>query len=281
MENKIAPTESPSPAFLTAAFARFEEASHRLEERYRLLRDESERLRIELQKKETEVRKAEKMAVLGQTAAALAHEIRNPLGAIKLFMSLLREDVTEMPEALKLVDEVGRSITTLDRVISNVLQFAKDRECILAPTNINNIIADEVALFKKLDRDGGVRFELKLCEWSFVLANDGLLRQMLTNLFLNAAQAMSYNGKIIISTKESSNTTERFLELTVADNGPGISAEILPRLFEPFVTGRSEGTGLGLAVVKKTVEQHNGIIEAKNNNGAEFKISLPISRRGL
>lgn len=276
-QSNLLPESEITPAFLANAFARFEEASCRLEQRYAALRVEAERLRVDLQKKEEEVRRAEKMAVLGQTAAALAHEIRNPLGAIKLFISLLREDVASMPSSLELVDQVDSSISTLDRVISNVLQFAKDKECALAPVNLNNIIAEEITLFKKIDRQNQLSIESKLSDQAYILGNDGLLRQMIGNLMTNAAQATQYKGKISLSTLLESDS----LNLIVSDNGPGISAEILPKLFEPFVTGRSEGTGLGLAVVKNIVNRHGATISARNDNGAQFTISFPVSRRVL
>lgn len=281
MESKLLKEVEITPAFLASAFARFEEASSRLEERYSSLKIESEKLRAELIKKEAEVRKAEKMAVLGQTAAALAHEIRNPLGAIKLFMSLLREDVAGMPGTLGLCDEVNRSIVTLDRVISNVLQFAKDKECALSPVNLNNILSEEISLFKRMDRDGGLRITISLAERGFILGNDGLLRQLIANIFTNAAQATQHKGEIRVSTEIVANDNSESLKLVIADSGPGIKAEVMPKLFEPFVTGRAEGTGLGLAVVKNIIERHGANIEVRNNPGAEFSILFPLSRRGL
>ena len=281
MESKLLKEVEITPAFLASAFARFEEASSRLEERYSSLKMESEKLRAELIKKEAEVRKAEKMAVLGQTAAALAHEIRNPLGAIKLFMSLLREDVAAMPATLGLCDEVNRSISTLDRVISNVLQFAKDKECSLNPVNLNSILSEEISLFRKIDREGGISISLSLADRGFILGNDGLLRQLIANILTNAAQAIQYKGEIRVSTEIVAKDNSESLKLVFSDSGPGIKADVMPKLFEPFVTGRSEGTGLGLAVVKNIVERHGASIEVRNNPGAEFSILFPISRRGL
>ncbi len=279
--NKLTSDIEITPAYLASAFAKFEEASVRLESRYAVLRGESEKLRADLEKKEAEVRKHEKMAVLGQTAAALAHEIRNPLGAIKLFMSLLREDVSAMPNTVKLVDEVDKSIATLDRVISNVLQFAKDKECNLSPVNLNHVISEEVSLFTKMGRDGEIEVSLSLAETAFIMGNDGLLRQLLINLLTNSAQALNYKGRIAIRTERIADENGDSLALLISDSGPGISSEVMPKLFEPFVTGRAEGTGLGLAVVKNIVERHGATISVQNTPGAEFKILFPISRRSI
>ena len=263
--------------FLTTAFDKFQETGKILEEKYSALKIETERLRRELQKKEFEVRRAERMAVLGQTAAALAHEIRNPLGAIKLFVSLLREDVAEMPQSVALVGEVEKSITQLDRVILNVLQFAKESECVLAPTNINSLLAEQADLIRKIQVDSKIKVVFHLCDQAYVLGSDHLLRQVLDNLFLNAAQAMKNGGTITVSSQLLFSQGKQQLCLKIEDSGPGIPAEILPRLFEPFATSRAEGTGLGLAVVKKILGQHQATIKATNSErGAQFEINFPL-----
>ncbi|MDZ4786543.1 MAG: ATP-binding protein [bacterium] len=272
----VAPNGVVNQTTLMRAFENFKEASSRLEERYESLRIEAEFLKKELQKKELEVRRAERMAVLGQTAAALAHEVRNPLGAIRLFSSLLREDIQSMPKSLELVDEIDRSISSLDGVVSNILQFAKETEIALSPVNLNSLLYDQVSYFKKMDREGKINFTLKLCEHAFVIGNAKLLGQVFYNLFLNSAQAMGFKGEIIIKTNLLSNEKENSLILLLNDSGPGIPVELLPCLFEPFVTGREEGTGLGLAIVKKILDQHKASICVENNDGAEFKIKFSI-----
>ncbi len=264
------------PAMLMAAFEKFKEASSKLEERYSALRGEAEYLRKELQKKEIEVRRAERMAVLGQTAAALAHEVRNPLGAMKLFASLLREDLKALPKSIVLVDEIERSIGALDGVVSNVLQFAKEHESNLLPININSIISDQITVFKKLDRKDGVGFVTALSGASYILGNEQLLRQIFYNLFLNAAQAMHYKGTITVSTSTIKRETEEWLAISIKDTGPGIPNHIIDNIFEPFVTGRDEGTGLGLAIVKKILDQHKAQIIVSNQDGAEFIIKFPV-----
>lgn len=263
------------PAMLMAAFERFKEASSKLEERYAALREEAEMLRKELQKKELEVRRAERMAVLGETAAALAHEVRNPLGAMKLFASLLREDLQGQVGSLALVDEIERSIKSLDGVVSNILQFTKDNECNLSPINIHSLISDQVQEFNKIIRDQDLKFEINFNGSAYILGHEQLLRQVFYNLFINAAQVMKYRGLISIKTSIKVESKREWLVVKISDSGPGISPKIIDRIFDPFVTSRDEGTGLGLAIVKKILDQHKAEISAQNNNGAEFTILFP------
>lgn len=256
---------------LKTAFEQFSISSARLEMRYESLRQEAEELRSKLKEKEEEIKKHARLATLGETAAALAHEVRNPLGAIKLFLSMLREDLKQNNSALVLVDNIDQSISTLDNVVSNILAFAKDSKLIRVPTNINSIIQELYVHFSQLLKVDGARISLDLKANPFINAHEQGLRQVLYNLILNACQITKFNLQLTISTRD----CEAGVEIVVADNGPGVATDLKQTLFEPFVTGRNEGTGLGLAIVKKIIDQHAGQIFVENNNGAVFTIRLP------
>ena len=259
---------------LQLAFKRFSEAGHRLEKKYELLRHEAEELRARLREKDAEIARTARLAMLGQTAAAIAHEVRNPLGSIKLFVSLLKQDLADRPDSLQIVDGINKSLATLDNVVANILQFSRQQKSSFAPVNIHSIIQEQAATLLPADRQSlSVRLDLQALP--FISGNEHALRQVFCNLILNAFQAMRYSGNLSIRTW---NADEGVFKAAVSDSGPGIPEHILCNIFEPFVTSKNEGTGLGLAIVKKILSEHHGHIEAANGEsgkGAVFTITLP------
>ena len=257
---------------LNEAFTRFSETSQRLQMKYEELVSETLTLRETLAEKEEEIKKRERLSMLGETAAALAHEVRNPLGAIKIFVSLLRSDCSDRPDSVQLIDQIDQSVNALDHVVSNILQFSKDRKLLFAPINLHSVIQEQLLHFPRTEANQAV-FELVLRGSPYVLGAESALRQVLYNLILNSLQATSYKGSILITAQDTKNGTR----LVIRDNGPGIAPELLNSIFEPFVSSRNEGTGLGLSIVKQIIEQHSGRITASNDNGAVFTIDLPRS----
>lgn len=262
-------TELPAK-LLQDAFERFNDASTKLEVRHEELQREVRDLREKLHCKEEEIKQSARLAMLGETAAAIAHEVRNPLGAIKIFVSLLREDVRNNPASLKLVDQIDKSVSSLNHIVSNILQLASNKELALHPVNLHTIIKEQVLQIQGVSQCK-VAIELSLQGSPYILGDECGLRQVLYNLLNNSVQSTHNNGLIQITCIGNSDSTR----LLIRDNGDGIPLDILPRLFDPFVTGRKEGTGLGLAIVKRIVEQHNGTIAVRNDGGAEFSISFP------
>jgi len=273
-DSLISPDTSPSAgsALLSKLFERFTASSEKLEAQYLALTQEVDELKAQLKSKEEEIKRSERLAMLGETAAALAHEVRNPLGAITLFLSMLRTDISDKPQALGLVDEIERSVTSLNNVVSNVLHFAKNNRLKTAPINIHSILLELSQHFENL-YGSGVNFSLDLAGSPFVIGDDQALRQAVYNLVINSLQITSFNATICISTQDSADGDSCIIK--VSDNGPGIPEEILERLFEPFVSGRREGTGLGLSIVRRIIEAHGGEVSACNVSGAQFSIRLP------
>lgn len=259
-------------SLLKRAFDRFNEASQRLEERYQALLAETQSLREQLREKDLAIKRAEKLALLGETAAALAHEVRNPLGAIKLFTSLLARDLQHMPESAKLVEQIDKSVSSLDSVVGNILQFSREQKLQLAPLNIHALLMEQKEHFQRGVAEKA-NFEMDLKAAPFMMGCEHSLRRALYNLILNALQATRYSGTIRIASHDGPNGE---VVLEISDDGCGIPQELLGRLFDPFVTSRNEGTGLGLAVVRQTIEQHAGTIQVANKTkGACFSITLP------
>ena len=260
-----------SQEVLHQAFERFNEASRKLEDRYQLLCQEAEQLRARLRDKDAEIARQARLAMLGETAGAIAHEVRNPLGSIKLFASLLRRDLEGRPKQLELVEGINCALVAIDNVVSNILQFARPQQASLAPVNIHSIIQEQIQTLLA-GSNGLLSMSLRLQAPPFVRGNEQALRQVFYNVVLNALQAMRYKGQLTVQTWNDGSGT--FCAL-IRDTGPGIPPEVLARLFEPFVTSKKEGTGLGLAIVKKILAQHQGSIEATNDGGAVFVVRLP------
>jgi signal transduction histidine kinase len=260
-------------AALEEAFTRFNQASERLQGKYEVLRGEVEELRAQLKIKDGEIKRAERLAALGKTAAAMAHEVRNPLGAIELFVSLLSDQVADRPESREYIAQIRHSINRLNTTVTNILHFSADRKLVRTPCNLHALINECVgSLPVRADSRGPV--ELRLEANPFLEGNECGLRQVVVNLVTNALQATRYSGHVVI---ETGNGAEDEVVLWVRDNGVGIPAEILPTIFEPFVTSKNEGTGLGLAIVDQIIGQHQGQIAARNlpAGGAEFEVRIP------
>ncbi len=259
-------------ANLVEVMERFNESSSKLELRHTSLMQEVDDLRGQLRAKDEEIKRSERLAVLGETAAALAHEVRNPLGAISLFVSMLKSDLADRPQALDLVDEIEKSISSLDQVVSNVLHFAKNNKLHLAPINLHSIIREVGQHFASL-YGNTAKISVSVEGNPFIIADAQALRQCLYNLITNSLQVTGFAGSIVLSVSDMD--PEGPVRLVVRDDGAGIPDEIFPRLFEPFASGRREGTGLGLSIVKRIVVAHGGGISAQNAPGAEFTVVLP------
>lgn len=252
---------------LTTMMDRFTAASARLSERHDSLAAEIESLRERLRVKDEELARAERLSTLGATAAALAHEVRNPLGSIRLFISLLREDTRDNPGARKLIDAIDLSVSNLDHVVNNMLQFAADKPCRMQPCTPLLILSDLAKQFMAEHAELDVVVEGS--DDVRVMFDESALKQIVTNLWRNAGQAMKWKGRVCTAIW----MENEFWGITIRDGGPGIPESLLMRLFDPFVTGRQEGTGLGLAIVRRLVEQHRGTVTARNaETGAIFDL---------
>ena len=266
-----APNAHPM-ANLVEVMERFNESSSKLELRHTVLMQEVEDLRGQLRAKDEEIKRSERLAVLGETAAALAHEVRNPLGAISLFVSMLKGDLADRPQSLDLVEEIEKSISSLNQVVSNVLHFAKNNKLHLSPINLHSVVQEVGQHFSSL-YGATAKLSVSLEGNPFIIADPQALRQCLYNLITNSLQVTGFSGSVSISVSDAD--SEGPVTLVVRDSGQGIPEEIFQRLFEPFASGRREGTGLGLSIVKRIVVAHGGEISARNAPGAEFTVVLP------
>jgi len=221
-----------------------------------------------------------RLKAMGEMAIQVAHEVRNPLGSIELFASILRNELGYKPDLKKMTDHIVEEVKSLDSTISNLLQFTQPQEPAFHEININLLMADYIEFMKPLLKKNGVEVVYKVPETEIVVhADKELLKQVFLNLTINSFQAMPDGGilKIKIDSYVDSNNNESWVEICFKDNGTGMDKLILNKIFNPFYTTKEKGTGLGLAIVHNIIEGHNGLIEARSEKGkgACFQISLP------
>jgi two-component system sensor histidine kinase HydH len=225
---------------------------------------------------ELKIQRKEKLAALGTFAAGIAHEVRNPLSSIKgyatFFASLFEKESENQKAALIMAQEVDR----VDRVISELLEFARPAQLKLEETDIAQFIHNSLRIIKHETEAAGINVITKLYEPLPVLKIDpDRFIQVLLNLYINAIHAMETGGDLTVTAGARKNAM--FFE--ICDTGTGISPEAQANIFNPYFTTKKKGTGLGLAIVYKIIENHNGTIhfESLDGKGTIFKICLPIN----
>jgi PAS domain S-box-containing protein len=233
-----------------------------------------------LRELERAVERKERLAALGEMAAVLAHEIRNPLGGIQLYAGLLSRSGTLAPSEREVVEKISRGIAGLNKLVEDMLAFAREivarrvRQDVRMPVEgaLEMAAAELDAKHVIVEKDGWDR--------PLEAAVDGdLLARACVNLFSNAAEAVEVGGRVTVSARFEEAAGVRLLVLRVADNGRGINAADLDKVFNPFYTTKARGTGLGLAVVSRIVAAHGGDIRAENlpAGGTCFVVRLPVS----
>jgi two-component system sensor histidine kinase PilS (NtrC family) len=242
---------------------------------------------------EQELRRSERLAGVGQLAADIAHEIRNPLAAISGSVEMLEAGMGEGdrdPEPRRLMSIVLREIDRLNDLITEFLQFARPAPAKRAPLDLGVVVEELVQMFD-VARPEGVELEVDVGRDLIVLADSTQVRQILWNLLLNAVQAMPEGGRIRVSVadaapepqegpSEDRNEPKReggFVEVMVADTGVGIAPEVLERIFDPFFTTKPDGSGLGLATVHRIVEGNGGnlCVESHVGEGTVLRVRFP------
>ncbi|MDZ7831884.1 MAG: ATP-binding protein [Desulfobacterales bacterium] len=224
------------------------------------------------------VQRQEKLAAIGGLAAGIAHEIRNPLSSVKGMATYFKNRFSDDPEAGEAASVMVSETDRLNRVISELLEFARPSEINARPTDINTVLAHAIRLIKADADEHHIRLRLITDDDLPPADIDGdRFIQCLLNLYLNGIQAMETGGELTVKSQPAK---EGGVDIQVADTGPGISEKHLNQIFDPYFTTKSTGTGLGLAIVHKIVENHGGRISVKNDpgEGTVFTIRLPESR---
>lgn len=237
------------------------------------------------EKLEDMAKRTEKFAAMGEMAANIAHEIRNPLGSIELFASLLLKDLSRKKDQERAVQIIS-SVKSVDNKISNLLLFTRRQSPKMKKIDLHKILADVIDFSAQLMEQGGIRVSAKLAAAHANISGDAeMLKQVFLNIILNAQQAMPEGGTLVIG----SNTTAgqerqkemQAVEIVFQDSGPGIPAQNLSKIFDPFFSTKESGSGLGLAIVHNIIHQHNGSVNIENSmqGGVAVNISIPLVQK--
>jgi PAS domain S-box len=228
-------------------------------------------------------RRMESLASLTNLAATVAHEIKNPLGSISIYVQLIRKtlekkDCPENPQMSKYLDVVDEEIERLNKIVVDFLFAVRPLKFEFAPLEINGLIRALAEFLGEELKRAEIHLSLDLAVGLPLISGDErFIRQMLINLVKNAMGAMGSGGLIQIRTRQA----EDMIVLTVEDTGTGIPEELLHKIFEPYFTTKVDGTGLGLTMTYKVVKEHGGDIrvQSESGKGTCFTITLPVMRR--
>jgi len=284
-----------SPADLGELLGAFNEVTSRLQETHDTLRAEVARLEAQLHDANEQLRRSERLAALGEMAAGIAHEVRNPLGSIRLYAEMLQQDLADRPAQRDIARKIGGAVRGLDAVVGDVLTFARP----MAPRAEEATATDlfDAALDccrSEIERTGVViEREPADREGIELRCDPSLVRQALVNLIRNALEAIEqrsaeqpgHAGRVWLGAAKrrvrsgagAGGRANAMIALSVRDNGPGIPEDVVARIFNPFFTTRAAGTGLGLAIVNRIADAHGGRVGVTNHpqGGAAIELLLP------
>jgi len=242
---------------------------------------------------EQEVKRMEDMAMLGELAAGIAHEIRNPLASISGSIQVLNDSLSQEEAHInrRLIEIILREVSRLDHLVNDFLQFARPQRIEIEKFELNQLIMDTLYLFQNSQSwSEHLDIDTKIMSPLTIKSDPHQLKQVFWNIFLNSSEAMPKGGLISISAQKetdlkSSSESVESVRITIEDNGPGLDPKIAKDIFQPFSTTKKNGSGLGLAIVKRLVEGLGGKVSGENlaREGTTITIILPVSidKKGL
>lgn len=268
--------DTAAPQDFTRLLAEYDLALARMQRSHDQLLGKVAELQGELQRKNDLLAHQSRMAMLGEIAAGVAHEIRNPLGGIRLYLDLLEREVKA--QGSPTIGKIRGVVARLDRVVRDVLTHSRELHADCQPQALMNVVMEAVGLASLELTGSDVALAVDCAEGTAALDHDLVVR-LLLNLVLNAAQAIQQRddgregGRVMVRSGRDANGSY----FAVEDDGPGIPAEQMQRLFTPFFSKKEGGTGLGLALCRRIAEAHRGELRAANRpeGGARFELRLP------
>lgn len=281
-----------TPGDLAGLLASFNEVTSRLERTHEELKAEVTRLNRELGEANSRLERSRRLAALGEMAAGIAHEVRNPLGSIRLYARMLEQDLADRPREAGVAGKIQTAAVDLDRIVRDVLAFSREFRLDRAQCHAGELFDRaleaclhdgvpgwrNVRVVRAYERRGPVALR----------ADAGLLTQALTNLVRNAIEAMAEapgrDHRLELDAIPADDEGPGWVRLRVTDSGPGVTPDVVARMFNPFFTTRASGTGLGLAIVHRIADAHAGRVAVRNNSearpggpGATVELILPAA----
>lgn len=240
-------------------------------ETYRKLWEKNQQL------KETRERliRSERLAVIGNMAAYIAHEIRNPLVTIGGFARILMREYADHKKVKQHTEIITEEVNRLEKILANIMDFSKPIETVKTLIQINELLENTCYLMGPYLKSAHIQVSKKFDpSIPKIIVDQTQMKQVFLNLIKNAAESMTQGGKLTVE----SMTEDEYIKIDFTDTGEGMTPEILQNLFTPFFTTKVDGTGVGLAVSQKIIDDHNGFIKIKSvpKEGTTFSISLPI-----
>jgi signal transduction histidine kinase len=232
----------------------------------------------ERERQRAELEQQGQLAERGLAAAVLAHEIRNPLAALRFQLHSLRRNANQEERVTATADTIDNELVRIQQLLADYLAHEKAQAMRVTPVDLVEAAQNLQILMQEMLRESGTRMFINGgSEHPIVTCDPHALRQVLINLVINAQQAMGKGGTITINIGQS----EGFGTISVADTGPGIPPEMRERLFKPFATSKKEGSGIGLALVKRFVDNFGGsvAVDSEPGQGATFHLKLPLEKQ--
>jgi signal transduction histidine kinase len=231
----------------------------------------------------------DRLAALGEMAAAIAHEVKNPLAGIEVMSGLLKRQLAENQDAQSILGDIIKEAKMANAIVVEVLDFVRPIRLQVEHVSVAGVIRDAVTMAEGHKQRGNIRLDVRLPEaLPHIQGDPHQLRQIFTNLLINAFEAMAGEGFVEITAIEvapedevvagSDLTACPMIQIEVADNGPGVPADVMEKIFSPFFTTKPQGSGLGLAIVRKIVDAHDGRIDvsARPEGGTRFRVTVPV-----
>ncbi len=265
----------PSIGALEEIMAAYNAVTERLSQNHERLTLEVGRLRGELNSANAALQRSRRLAALGEMAAGIAHEVRNPLVSIRLYAEMLRDDLGGMPEQQDLASKIAQAVRELDGVVTDVLMLSRELRIRPRPVRMEELLEQALEAVRPMVEQAGVQATINAPDIEAEL-DPGLIRQAIVNLIRNGVEAMAERGGGRLQLL--AERDREMVRIVVRDSGPGIPQEAIDRIFNPFFSTRETGTGLGLSIVHRIVEAHGGTIEVHNESGAVFTLTLAARR---
>ncbi|MBN1421123.1 MAG: hypothetical protein JXP34_20290 [Planctomycetes bacterium] len=279
-ERPDAPVAHATPKDLEGLFGDFNRLTEALRRSHDELEARVERLQLELAEKNRELERKKRLEALGRIAAGLAHEIRNPLGSVVLYLDLLREEVAGRDRAIELLWKIRKGVDLMDAIVRDVLTFAKPDRIRPETCRLAAVLREAAGLVEAEAQAAGVAVRVEGNGGATVDADRDQLRRVFINLLRNAVEASPPGGTVdALAESGGAEGRDGMVAVSIRDRGPGIPEEDLDKIFLPFWSGKERGTGLGLAIVHTLVEAHGGeiLVENRTGGGARVTVLLPAA----